>query len=173
MIYPMGRNLGPSLGGFIVGATFAAVGWWLIIEEGQRLFGSVFGGTGVLVAIGTLYSIFNSLEVAREAGGFSTVRRVLGIPVKHSHMGSHEFVKFTKKSNFQTQSGGKHVMHYTVRAVDSSGRAVVVGEGFRGDSQAEAAMRLIGSELGLANRERPVANRDAGRDWDSAGLLSR
>ena len=24
MIYPMGRNVGPSLGGFIVGATFAS-----------------------------------------------------------------------------------------------------------------------------------------------------
>jgi hypothetical protein len=154
MIYPMGRNFGPSLGGFIVGATFAAIGWWLIVDQGQRIFGSIFGGTGALVAIGTLYSIFNSLEVAREAGGFQTVRRVLGIPVKRSRMGNDEFVTFTKKSNFQTQNGGKHVMHYTVRAVDNAGRALVVGEGFRGESQTEAAIRLIGQELGL----RPARN---------------
>ena len=157
MIYPMGRNFGPSLGGFIVGATFAAAGWWLVIQEGQRVFGSVFGGIGALVAIGTLYSMFNSLEVVRESGGFRTVRRVLGIPVKRSRMGSHEFAEFTKKSSYQTQSGGKHVMHYTIRALDHSGRALVVGEGFRGDNQAEAAIRLIGEELGL----RPARNRQS------------
>ena len=157
MVYPMGRNPGPALGGFIVGATFAAAGWWLVVDEGQRLFGSVFGGVGALVAIGALYSIFNSLEIVREPGGFRTVRRVLGFPLKRGRMSRDEFVKFTKKSGYQTQNGGKHVMHYTIRAVDRSGRALVVGEGFRGENQAEAAMRLIGEELGL----RPVQHRPA------------
>lgn len=172
MIYPMGRNLGASLMGFIVGAVFAAVGWWLVVDQGQRVFGSVFGGIGALVAIGTLYSMLNSLEVARDSGGFRTVRRILGIPVKRSHMGSHEFVRFTKKSSFQTQSGGKHVMHYSIYAVDTSGRKLVVGEGFKGDSQAEAAIRFIAGELGLANRDPRTLDRDGSDSWDPAGLLS-
>ena len=150
MKYPMGRNFGPSLGGFIVGATFAAVGAYLVVEEGQRVFGSIFGGIGALVALATVYAMFNSLEVARDASGFRTVRRWLGIPVKRSHMGSHEFARFSRKSSFQTQGGGKHIMHYTIYAEDRNGRKLVVGEGFKGESQADAATEFIARELGLA-----------------------
>lgn len=159
MFYPMGRNFGPSLGGFTVGAAFAATGAYLVVEEGQRVFGSIFGGIGALVALATLYAMFNSLEVARDVGGFRTVRRWLGIPVKRSQMGSHEFARFSKKSSYQTRGGGKHVMHFTIYAEDGRGRKLVVGEGFRGDSQAEAAMRFIGQELGLSDKRR----RDHGR----------
>ena len=74
MVYPMGRNFGPSLGGFIVGASFAAVGAYLVMEEGQRVFGSIFGGIGALVALATLYAMFNSLEVMRDAGDKLEVR---------------------------------------------------------------------------------------------------
>ncbi|MDJ0905148.1 MAG: DUF3592 domain-containing protein [Woeseiaceae bacterium] len=155
MRYPMLRNFWSHLAGFVVGGAFAAIGAYLVIEEGQRLFGAVFGGIGGLVALGTVYGMFNSLEVARDAGGFTTVRRWLGIPVRRRQMGKHEFHHFEKDSRFQQQGGGKHVMHYNVYAVDRSGRRIVVGEGFRGDSQAEAAMRLIGQELGLS----PARNR--------------
>ena len=155
MVYPMLRNFWSHLVGFVVGGAFAAIGVYLAIEEGRRLFGSVFGGIGSLVALATIYGMFNSLEVARDANGFTTVRRWLGIPVRRQQMGRHEFHQFEKDSRFQQQGGGKHVMHYSVYAVDRSGRRIVVGEGFRGDSQAEAAMRLIGQELGL----RPAQHR--------------
>lgn len=172
MFYPIGRNFWSALAGFIVGGTFAAVGTYIFIEEGQRLFGSVFGGIGGLVALATLYAMFNSLEVTRDANGFRTVRRWLGIPVRTQRMGSHEFHHFEKNSRFQQQGGGKHVMFYSVYAVDQTGRSVVVGEGFKGHSQADAAIRFIGQELGLAG----VSDRNSGKgkksNWDPAGLLS-
>jgi hypothetical protein len=118
MQYPMGRNILSSLAGFLVGSVFAAVGWWLVIEEGERVFGGIFGGVGALVAIGTLYTMLNSLEVSRDTNGIRTVRRVLGIPIKRSTMGSHEFSHFDKNSRYQTQGGGKHIMHYSIYAVD-------------------------------------------------------
>jgi hypothetical protein len=149
LYYPMLRNAWPQLGGFIIGSTFAAIGAYLAVAEGQRLFGAVFGGIGGLVALATVYGMFNSLEVTRDASGFKTVRRWLGIPLRRRHMGRHEFQHFEKHSRFQQQGGGKHVMHYSIYAVDRDGRKLVVGEGFTGDSQAAAAMRLIGQELGL------------------------
>ena len=116
--------------------------------------------------------MFNSLEVTRDANGFRTVRRWLGIPVKTHRMGSHEFHHFEKNSRLQQQGGGKHVMFYSVYAVDRTGRSVVVGEGFRGHSQADAAIAFIGRELGLAG----VGDRDEARgsesSWDPAGLIS-
>ena len=149
MYYPMGRNLGSSIGGFIVGAVFAAAGWYLVFEEGQRVFGSVFGGVGGLIAIATLYMMLNSLEVSQHGSGVRTVRRVLGIPVSRKTMQRHEFDKFIKNSSFQTQSGGKHVMHYSIYALDRQGNKLVVGEGFRGESEANAAIRFISQQLGL------------------------
>lgn len=162
MFYPMGRNMGASMIGFVVGSIFAAIGWYLIVSEGQRLFGSVFGGIGALVAVGTLYSMANSLHVSRDVNGIKTVRRVFGVAVKRVHMHSHSFVKFLKDSKYQSNGGGKHVMHYSIYALDTGGRQVVVGEGFRGESEANAAIRLIGRELGLSGKDQRENPRDHG-----------
>ena len=47
-----------------------------------------------------------------------------------------------------------------------------MGEGFKGDSQADAAIRFIGNELGLSGHDRRTDNRAADSGWDPAGLLS-
>jgi len=167
MKYPIGRNLGASLIGFVVGSVFAAIGGYLIFSEGQRLFGTVFGGIGALFALGTLYSLANSLEVSRDTHGIKTVRRVFGIPVRHSRMGSHEFARFDKDSRYQSNGGGKHVMHYSIYAVDRHGDKIVVGEGFKGDSQAEAAIRLIGDVLGLRSAPDPRSTEKSPRPYQA------
>jgi len=174
MIYPFGRNIGPSLGAFIVGAAFAAVGWWLVVEEGHTFFGSVFGGIGALIGMVALYMMLNSLEVARDANGIRTTRRILGLPVKRSYLNRDAFVKFKKKSSHKTQQGNKHVVYYTIYAVDIDGDKIVVGEGFKGESQANAAIRLISRELGLEQEKTRRSSRDeSAASWDPAGLLSR
>ena len=173
MLYPIGRNIGSSLAAFIVGAAFAAVGWWLISDEGRLVFGSVFGGVGALVGIFALYMMINSLEVSRDSNGIRTTRRILGIPVKRSYMGRDAFVKFMKKSSFQSQGGGKHVMYYSIYAVDIGADKVVVGEGFKGESEANAAIRLIGRELGLQKNDGHREASEPTRSWDPAGLFSR
>lgn len=172
MVYPIGRYLGSSLGVMFVSAAFAAVGWWLIVNEGQKIFGSVFGGIGVLVGIVALYTMSNSLEVSRDSNGIRTVRRVLGIPIKRSYMRRDAFVKFTRKSSFQSQGAGKHVMYYSIYANDIEGDKVVVGEGFKGESEAKAAIRLIGKELGLFGDDGRNDDQTSAGSWDPAGLIS-
>lgn len=164
MIYPIGRYVGSALGAFIVGAVFAAVGWWLIVEEGQTIFGSIFGGMGALVGIAAFYMMSNSLEVSQDGSGIKSVRRILGIPVKRSYMRRDAFVKFTKDSSFQSKNGGKHVIYYSIYANDIEGDKVVVGEGFKGESEAKAAIRLISKELSLATR---ADNEDERPDTES------
>lgn len=172
MFYPIGRNFGSSFMGFLVGAIFAGVGAYLIFEEGHTIFGSIFGGVGALVAISAFYMMANSLEVGRDATGIWTIRRVLGIPVKRRYMGSHEFQRFRKSSRHRSQTGGKHVVHYSVYAVDTDGKELVVGEGFKGESEAKAAIRLISKELGLTGNDRQRDAEPSGDSWDPAGLLS-
>ena len=163
MLFPMFRHVGSSLGGLFVGAIFAGAGYWLIFEEGQRIFGSIFGGMGVLIALVCAYVMLNSLEVSRDGTGIKTVRRLLGIPVSRKRISQGDFKRFKKKSTMQTQSGGKHVMYYSVYAVDRQGNKIVVGEGFKGESEANAAIRLIAREFGLRER---AADSDSRGDRD-------
>jgi len=153
MVYPMGRHVSSALGGIIVGGIFAAAGGWLIFEEGHSIFGSIFGSVGLLIGISCLYLMLNSLEVSKQAADIRTVRRLLGIPIRRQQMHQNSFVRFEKKSTMKSQSGGKHTVYYSIYAVDQQGNEILLGEGFKGESEARAATRVIANELGL--REEP------------------
>lgn len=58
-----------------------------------------------------------------------------------------------KSSNMQAQSGGKYTMFYNVSAIDYIGNKLTLGEGFRGESEANAAMALIRREFGIRKDE--------------------
>jgi hypothetical protein len=149
MFFPMGRHFGAAIGGFLVGAIFVASGWFLIVGEGQTLFGSVFGGIGALVALACLYMMCNSLEVLQSDQEIRTVRRLFGIPIRRRAMRRDSFERFHKDSSLKTQSGNKHVIYYSVAALDRLGNKLVLGEGFKGESEADAAIRLMAAEFDL------------------------
>ena len=69
-----------------------------------------------------------------------------------------DFYRFEKITNNQTQTGKKHVMYYTVRAIDRHANEIVLGEGFRGEAGADAAIRFLAEELHLEEQrtERPA-----------------
>ena len=147
--YPMGRNIASNGAAILVGGTFAAAGWYLAVEEGQRMFGVVFGGVGALVAVAAFYMMFKSLDVTLNSGTITSVRRVLGIPLRIRTMRSGDFHRFELDNGVQTQGAGKHVMYYRVKAVDRSANEILLGDGFRGQSGAEAAKSFLSTELGL------------------------
>lgn len=149
MHYPMGRYLSSSFGGIMVGAIFAAAGWFLAVHEGQTIFGSVFGVVGSLICLFCLYLVTNSLDVAKQAAEITSVRRILGIPIRRQAMHQNSLVRFKKKSTMKTQSGGKHTVFYSILGVDSQGNEILLGEGFKGESETRAAIRMIERELGL------------------------
>lgn len=147
--FPVGRHLGGGLSALLFGSIFAGAGWFLAVMEGHWIFGGVFGFVGAIIMLCGLYFCLNSLEVRHVGDGIESVRRILAIVVSRKFMRRADFARFDKNSSMQTQSGGKHVMHYTVYAVDRNGRKLTLGEGFKGAGQADAAIRLLGRELGL------------------------
>jgi hypothetical protein len=149
LFFPMGRLFSALLGGILVGAIFAAAGWYLVVEEGHAIFGSIFGGVGGLIGLSCLYLMCNSLEVVQTNSGIRTIRRLLGIPIARTDLHRGDIVGLGKKSSFKTQSGGRHVVYYNIFATDRSGDRHIVGEGFKGAGQAKAAIRLITREFGL------------------------
>lgn len=153
MLFPMGRNPLAGFIGFMFGTLFAGAGWYLISNEGHLFMGSIFGGVGLLIVVSALYFVLNSLAVVQAGSDIRTVRRILGVPVKRMQMRRADFVRFKKNVSSSSQSGGKHVLHYSISAIDSSGQKMIVGEGFRSASQADAAAALMAREFGLRVRD--------------------
>lgn len=153
LLFPMGRFFAGPLGGMLVGGVFAGVGWFLFVHAEARVFGSVFGSIGALLALAFFYMMFNSLEVRQTTSGLRTVRRLLGIPIGKIELARSEIRTLMKKSTMQSQSGGKHTVYYSIYAIDRSGKEHVLGDGFRGESQADAALELIGREFGIRIEE--------------------
>ncbi|MEM7501229.1 MAG: DUF3592 domain-containing protein [Pseudomonadota bacterium] len=164
--FPMGRNFASGMIGVLIGGTFAAAGWFLVVSEGERVFGSIFGGVGALVALGTLYMISNSLTVWREAGSLHALRRVFGVPVRRLKIGLSQVDRFSTNSSMQTQSGGKHRMHYSLYAHASDGTKMCVGEGFQGEGEANAAIRVICREFSITPRS-PVESSLPSDEFDA------
>jgi len=149
MIYPMGRHIGAALGGVFVGAIFAAAGWYLIAEEGATIFGGVFGGMGALIGLSCLFLMLNSLEVSKVSAEIRSVRKLLGVQISRKQMHHNSFHRFERKSTMKSQSGGKHVIFYSIYGVDRQGNEILLGEGFKGENEAKAAECAIAKELGL------------------------
>ena len=68
----------------------------------------------------------------------------------------------------QTQSGSTHVMHYSIYLHDNAGQKLCVGEGFKGENEASAAIRLIKREFDI----RPQNRVDNDRAADSFDALA-
>ena len=147
--FPAGRNAGGAAVALVFGVAFATAGWFLATSEGERLFGAIFAGIGSLVALGSLYAGLNSLRITAGATEITSERRLVGIPVRRRSIRRIDFAGFRRKRSGRTQSGTRHVVYYTVYADDRNGKSIVIGEGFKGDSQAQAAMHWLARELGL------------------------
>jgi len=163
MRFPMGRNLLSGFMGLIIGSIFTGTGWYLIKYEGHPFMGGVFALVGLLIVVSAFYFVLNSLEVLQEGGDIRTVRRILGIPIKSGRMRRADFVRFSKKASSTTQSGKNHVITYSISAVDRHGQKLVVGEGFTGASQADAAADFIALQFGLTP-ESDAPEADSGID---------
>lgn len=164
LVYPMGRNLVSNMAGFFIGSVFAAAGWFMIIKEGMMIFGGLFASVGGIIAIAAFYMMLKSLEIRQQGNTIVAVRRWLGIPIRTREMRRSLFSRFEKRSNMQTQTGGKHVMFFKVLGIDRQENELILGEGFRGESGADAAIRFLTRELGL--RETDAATRRKRDEFD-------
>lgn len=149
--FPMGRNLFGGSVGVLIGAIFAGAGWYLVSHEGHPIMGGVFGLVGLLIVVASLYSILNSLTVFQDGDRIRTVRRVLGIPMRRQQMRRSDIVGLKKKASAKTNSGKRHVIYYSISAIDGNGGEMVVGEGFKGSSQADEAAGFIAGSFGLTS----------------------
>lgn len=160
MYFPVGRNVHAAMIAVLVGSIFAAAGWFISFEMGEKIFGAIFGSLGGLVILGGLYLMLNSLEVKQVGREIRTVRRLLGIPIGRNSMQLDAFKSFRKSSALQTQSDTKNVMYYSVEAIDRQDNKLTLGVGFKGENEADAAIKLIVEEFSLVQDSNDTQNAD-------------
>lgn len=169
MTYPMFRHVYNGIVGFVIGSIFAGAGWFLMFEEGHWFMGGIFGFVGGLIALSGLYFLLNSLEVRMDGNRIQAVRRILGIPVGRTEIRRDHFVRFKREVSMSTQSGSKHAVYYKLFGIDSAGRKITLGEGFKGNGQISAAEEFLAAEFML----QPMRDATiAGSDFGSANFLT-
>lgn len=150
IFYPMGRNIGPAITGIIVGLCFLGPGIFMTWHEHMWFFGGIFLFFGALIFLCSLYMPINSLRVYKDAtGGITSRRCILGLPVKTRYAAVDEVQTVTAESHFSSSTGRKHEKQYTIYANLQGRRRMVLGESFKGQGAAEAAIVLIRQMLGL------------------------
>lgn len=151
LFYPLGRNIGSACTALLCGMIFTGAGYFLMYHEHQTFFGGVFGVFGIPTFLGGLYMIGNTLHVQKDSSGnIVSTRRIFGVPSRRRYIYAGDIRAFDKSSRFATQSGSRHVKHFTVFAKTPDGKKVVFGEGFHGEREAAAAIDFIKHEMGIA-----------------------
>jgi len=153
LVYPMGQQVIGNGAAMLIGGTFAAAGWFIAFHEGSPVFGSIFGGVGALVGLAATWMIGKSLRVTVRGNDITSARRWFGLPVSRKSLSRHDFVRFEKASNMQTKSGTETIRYYMINAITRDGKKVRLGENFRGEGEARAALAVFEQELGLKERE--------------------
>ncbi len=154
MFYPMGRNISAALTGMFIGATFLGMGSFLMFYEKMYIFGGIFALIGIPLLLSFFYMCTNSLTVYKNSiNEIRTVRRILGLPVKKCSLSLENISTFEKESTFGVTSGTKQVRHYTIYAPLSGHKKMILGEGFYGEGETDAAITIIKETLGIQNNQ--------------------
>ncbi|MEJ2132514.1 MAG: hypothetical protein P8Y95_13075, partial [Gammaproteobacteria bacterium] len=152
LFFPMGRDIGSTVGCLIVAAGFSGGAWFMLEKAPDALSWVFVGGLGlfaVLLAMIALYLPFNSLDVRFGEQEVRMQRRWLGVPIssRWMHLEEVQDVKVGKGSS--TTYMGKTTVRYRVLLVLRSGKDVTVAEGLTPLARAEALESLIKGRLGI------------------------
>ncbi len=153
--YPLFRYPAMSIGLLVFSAIFGAPVVFMfkqlhggVVDAMLWFMMGVFGLIGVLMFLGGLVSLGNTLRVEVSPRGLTTVRRIYGFGF--SRYAPLEAIKSVEtKIGSQSNSGGKINVRYQVIAHVADGRKITVGTDIPGRRLADHLAKLVSEACGL------------------------
>jgi len=153
LYFPPGRSKGMAFILSTVGSLFMGTGiflgyqYWTASRPETMLLimGSAFFLVGLLLDLGGVYTLINSLEVMVGNSGVKTIRKIAGIPLFQRNAARHEIRDIKVKRG--AQSG--NTVYYSIFIHTNQGKQIKVGESFVGASSAEKSAAQIKKWLGF------------------------
>ena len=147
--FPMGRHLGMTAMGVVIGAVFGGVGIFLFMQADAPVMGSIFALVGGVILLSSLYSAGSSFSVTRDGASIRTRKRWLGLPVGARTVDLMRIRSYRAAKTMSSQSGSRHEVYYALHLVDERGGEVQVGAGLNGMNGVRAMVRRLTREFGL------------------------
>lgn len=140
---PYGRNAATKLMGLLFGVVFAGFGGFAGVQDAPFMFPLIFCGVGGSIALYSLYSLINCIEVHIDQRGLNYERRVLGVSVSRLFSSRNEIKQLVRKESYSTQSGNKHQKVYRIEALLTNGKAITISDSLKGRALADQMLESL------------------------------
>ena len=152
LFFPMGRDLGSSIGCLVLAGGFG-VGVWFVMENApDAVSWALVAGLGFfagVLALIALYLPLNSLDVRLGEQEIRVQRRWLGVPFMRHWLHLNEVQATKIKKGSSTTYMGKTSVRYRVIVIVRGDREITVAEGLTPLARAEALEGVIKDRIGL------------------------
>jgi hypothetical protein len=154
--YPYVRQTGLAFGTLVTGGGFAGFAWLFQAAKGKDIVSSVFPGlfaaVGVLILVGGIYLLGNSLRVTVGRQELRVVRGILGLQFAR-RVSADGITGIEKSIAMQYRQGNRTHAYYRIQVHTCDGRSITAGSGIPGASRVEFIIRRMRAALGLSNPE--------------------
>ena len=145
LYYPPLRSAGIGFMLLVMGLIFGGVPGYLIFAQtdGPPLPTlAIFGVVGVLMFLGGVYKLGNSLNVSVTGGGLHIVRKVFGIPFE-TRLAAAEIRGIDKRIGWQQSQGTQTKAMYQILVRKKAGGTVTIGDSLPNASAADLVLDKI------------------------------
>jgi len=149
LYFPAGRNAGSKLGFIVFGLVFFGAGMGAGAFGAPIIFPMIFGLVGGGMALGGLYSLFNSLSVRIGRDGIYSQRKLIGLTIGRQAARAADVLELRIHKGGSMSSGTEHKTFYSIRAHLINGRKITVAESLIGRQAAQQAAEAIAAFSGF------------------------
>lgn len=146
LFYPAFRNVKAAFAWGIFGAVFLGIAATISMEDDSfqvSIMAVIFALVGIVILLGAIYALTNSLHVYSDGANLISHRRVLGIFSFKKLMPLGDIAKLSYRETSSTSAGNRTTITYQIRAIDRNEKYMTIAEGLEGMGQAELAIQEL------------------------------
>lgn len=155
--FPMGRNAKMNFSFLGFGVLFSAAGFFAGFMGAPLFLVFIFVAVGGAIALGSLYSLINTLNTTVSHSNITTFRSVLGVCISHNDTPTDAVAKLRIHRTGSSTQGSDHREYFAIRAHLNNGKKITLAESLCGQDAAQELAESIAYNSGIALEARPVS----------------